>query len=159
MTTTRGLALGIRTADCLPIIALDPAVPVLATVHAGWRGTAGGVLAATLEKMVSGYGALAERIRVVVGPGARACCYEVGPDVTKSFDPAALVEQETGSVHLDLVAANRQQATDAGVDTEHFEAVATCSICSPGNCHSYRRDGESAGRMWLIAALKPEPGD
>ena len=162
VTLAPGVVLGIGTADCLPIVACDPAAQVLGVAHAGWRGTVSGVLEKTLASM-SAHGARMERTRIAIGPSARVCCYEVGSEVIDAFfrlRPAvapAVLKKEAGRTRLDLVGANRLQAMAAGVRSEAIEAIDVCSICRADLCHSYRREGPGAGRMWLLAALTPLP--
>jgi len=161
VTSLARVALGIATADCLPLVAVDPAVGVLGVVHAGWRGTVAGVLRRALEAMCEQLGARPERILVGAGPGAGVCCYRVGSDVVAQYlrafpDRASELfrRDDAGDPYLDLVAANRIQALNAGVPARQFEALGLCTICHPRLCHSYRRDGPAAGRMWLLAALR-----
>ena len=159
VTRRRDLVLGIATADCLPIVAVDPAQGVLAVVHAGWRGTVAGVLERALQVMAGPMGARLSTTRVAIGPSARSCCYRVGSEVIDAFTrkrpeaAAAVFKKDAEGVRLDLVEANRLQALQAGVPPEGIEAIDVCSICRADLCHSYRRDGERAGRMWLLAAL------
>lgn len=159
VTTRRDVVLGICTADCMPIIAVDAEVGVLGVVHAGWRGTLSGVLTRTLSCMITRCRARADRIIVVVGPGARRCCYSVGDEVTEQFgrslpsDLGEITRSSGGRTFLDLVEANRLLALHAGVVAGHFETIDICSICQSDRCHSYRREGSAAGRMWLLAAL------
>ncbi len=160
ITRERGLALGIAAADCVALVALDPQAGVLGVVHAGWRGTLAGVLEKALERMQKGLGARPERILVCAGPAAGACCYQVGPEVAEAFGrkrpihtARALIERRPKEFFLDLIEANRLQAEEAGVDGGRFEALGVCTVCRPDLCHSYRRDGASAGRMWLLATL------
>lgn len=162
VTAERGLTLGVATADCLPLVAVDSRAGALAVVHAGWRGTLAGVLEATLGIMVRDLGARAARIRIAAGPAAGRCCYRVGQEVADAFRErrpadasAALVAASGGGWILDLLAANRAQARQRGVSEERFEPVGVCTICSPADCHSYRREGTAAGRMWLLARLAP----
>ena len=157
--TSRGRALGIATADCLPIVACDPDAGVLAAVHAGWRGTVAGVLEAALDAMAA-RGARAARIRIGVGPGVGRCCYAVGAEVKEAFGRAAPARVEAifwrkggGPLHLDLLEANRLAALERGIVPEHFAALGICTVCRHDVCHSYRVDGTAAGRMWLLAAL------
>ncbi|HET6372207.1 MAG TPA: peptidoglycan editing factor PgeF [Candidatus Polarisedimenticolia bacterium] len=158
ITTHRRLALGIATADCLPIIAADPEAGVLAAIHAGWRGTAARILAEALRRMVETFGARPSRIRVGVGPAVAVCCYEVGPEVADVFADVRggaplVVKKPGGSTHLDLLEANRRQAIENGVPASQFSSVGICTVCRPDVCHSYRREKEAAGRMWALAAL------
>lgn len=160
LTTDRGISLGVATADCLPLAAVDPEAGVLALVHAGWRGTLAGVLGKTLRRMIDRLGADPGRIRIGTGAAVGVCCYEVGPEVLDAFragnpDHASRCFRrlESGAVHLDLIEANRIQALEAGIRKEHFAALGVCTLCRPDACHSYRRDGKDAGRMWLLASL------
>ena len=159
-TAGAGLALGVATADCVPLIAVDPAARSLAVVHAGWRGTLSGVLASALRCMIDEMGARPERIVVAAGPAAGACCYQVGDDVTAAFRrerpghaDRVIILKRPGVAHVDLIEANRLQAADAGVDPARFDSLGVCTICSPNTTHSYRRDGAAAGRMWALAML------
>ena len=159
LTRDAGIALGVATADCLALAAVDPEAGVLAVVHAGWRGTLAGILGEAIHRMVEQLGAAPGRIRVGTGAAAGACCYEVGLEVTEAFrrrNPAHAsrsLRSTDGGTHLDLAEANRLQALDAGVREEHFAALGVCTICRTDACHSYRRDGTGAGRMWMLAAM------
>jgi YfiH family protein len=84
VTRARGIALGILTADCAPVLFADPAVPVIAAAHAGWRGAVGGVLEATIAAMER-EGAVRARIRAGVGPCIGGASYEVGPEFPAPF--------------------------------------------------------------------------
>lgn len=157
ITSERGVALGIATADCLPIVVVDPEAPALGAVHAGWRGSLAGVLKETLEAMGSGLGAAPSRMTVAIGPAIGVCCYRVGEDVAARFAAAfgpSVVRTDSGAApRLDLTEVNRRQAMAAGVPEANIEALGVCSRCEADSCHSYRRDGDRAGRMWLLAAL------
>lgn len=160
LTDRTGIALGIATADCLPLVAVDPDAGALAAIHAGWRGTLSGILGKALHLMVDRLGAAPRRIRIGAGAAAGACCYEVGPEVAEAFTarapdcaPRILRRKESGRLHLDLLEANFLQALEVGVRSDHLDALGICTVCRPDVCHSYRRDGAAAGRMWLMAAL------
>lgn len=79
VTATPGLAVGVLTADCTPVLFADPEAKVVAAAHAGWRGAVGGVLEAAVAEMVA-QGAQRARIRAAIGPTINQCCYEVGPE-------------------------------------------------------------------------------
>ena len=162
VTGDKGLALGVATADCLPLLAVDPKAGVLAVVHAGWRGTLAGVLESTLAIMRGSFGADPARIVIGAGPTAGACCYEVGAEVREAFAqarpsncPGIFATTTDGRARLDLFEANRLQAIAHGVPAGQFVSAGICTICRPELTHSFRRDGASAGRMWLLAALIP----
>jgi YfiH family protein len=159
-TSAGGIALGVATADCLPLILVDPVSRALGVVHAGWRGTVAGVLTASLDLMREKLDARPERIVIGAGPAVGACCYRVGAEVVEAFERAypahinmIVGRPAPGVTHLDLLGANRLQAQDAGVDLGRFESLDLCTVCRPEQTHSYRRQGSSAGRMWALAML------
>ena len=85
VTGTAGLALAVKTADCPPILLLDPVAPAVGIVHAGWRGTARRITEKTVGTMRAYYGAVPSRMRAVIGPGIHVCCYQVGEEVLEEF--------------------------------------------------------------------------
>jgi YfiH family protein len=147
-----GLLIGIRTADCVPILLADARRRAVASVHAGWRGTAGEIARHALEALRRTYGTEAADVHVAIGPAIGPCCYEVGPEVARRF--AAWFEELRGinrPVKIDLPAANRLQLIDAGVPPEQIYSGAPCTFCAADQFYSYRREGSRAGRM--IAAI------
>jgi hypothetical protein len=131
----------VLTADCLPVaLAGDAAV---ATVHAGWRGLAAGVLEQGVRALQELGGGATDAIVAVVGPGAGACCYEVGPEVHAAFGATV-----AGAQNIDLQAIARMRLLDAGVG-EVLDAHA-CTICDE-RFFSHRREGARAGRQAAVA--------
>jgi hypothetical protein len=146
VTAIGGVGLVALTADCLPIVvAGEGAVAVL---HAGWRGLAGGVIAHGVRALEA-LGA-SKPVAAAIGPGAGACCYEVGTEVHDAF--AALPDAAHHGAKLDLKAIARHQLQAAGVATVHD--ISLCTICSDRALFfSHRRDrgvtGRQAGVAWL----------
>jgi polyphenol oxidase len=141
-----GLLLGIETADCLPVLLVDPRRRAVAAAHAGWRGTAAGVTRAAVEALVRGGSAPADLV-AALGPGIGPCCYEVGEELKASFAPEFFRPGPAGKPHLDVRAANRRQLEEAGLRPGHIHSVDHCTYCRADLYHSYRREGKSAGRM------------
>ena len=144
-----GWLLGIRTADCLPVLLVDVDRRLVAAAHAGWRGTAAGIAARAVDALVA-HGARPEQILAALGPGIGPCCYEVGEEVREAFGPdgsAAFRSGPSGRPHLDLRAANVRQLVAAGLRAEAIHHVADCTRCRADLYHSFRRDGPAAGRM------------
>ncbi len=147
-----GLALGVVTADCVPVLLAGEGW--IAAAHAGWRGIEQGILASAL---VSSPGPAA--LRAWIGPAIGACCYEVGADVaervTKVSSPAAAFPGPGGKPHLDLQLAVREQLEQAGLRSTSIRAIERCTRCHSEELYSYRRDGKMAGRnvalIWLDA--------
>ncbi len=156
-TALPGVALGVRTADCVPVLIADRAGTVVAAAHAGWRGTAAGVVRRTVDRMASEWGVAAADLAAAVGPHIGVCCMEVGEDVVDRFDqPEVFVRRsEWPRPHLDLAAANRAQLVAAGVPADRVEVSTLCTRCRPDLFHSYRRDGKGAGRMLSLIGRAP----
>lgn len=133
-----GLAPLVFVADCLPVALYGP--DGLAMVHAGWRGLAGGILAAGAEAVGA--------TRAAIGPGIGRCCYEVGEEVLSAF--ADLGDISAGRM-LDLPEVARQLLAQAGV--EEVESAGLCASCEAGLFFSHRRDdgrtGRQAGIAWI----------
>jgi hypothetical protein len=139
-TALGGLAPMVLAADCLPVaLAASGAV---AMVHAGWRGLAAGVLEQGVQRIIELADATA--IEAVIGPGAGACCYEVGPEVRE-----ALGQEGSGST-VDLAAVARERLRAAGV--KEVQVLDVCTICDE-RFFSHRREGERAGRQAGVAWL------
>jgi hypothetical protein len=138
VTDQPGLALSIRTADCYPILLASP--KAVAAIHAGWRGTDARIVERTITRLHTEYSVEPREIFAAIGPGIGACCYQVGVEVARRFglDRAG---------KLDLAAENLGQLLGAGVPRPQIEVSGQCTFCDPARFHSYRRDGEAAGRM------------
>lgn len=144
-----GWLLGIQTADCLPVLLVDSARRLVAAAHAGWRGTANGVVARAVAALVA-RGSRPEDLVAALGPGIGACCYEVGEGVRGAFPPSGAAffrPGPKGRPHLDLRAANARQLVAAGLRPEALHHVADCTRCRADLYPSYRRDGRGAGRV------------
>ncbi len=136
------VVLCIRTADCVPVLLWADDAPVIAAVHAGWRGLAGGILPRAVRLMgESGAG----QIHVSMGPSIGPCCYAVGPEVLHALrtEPD---RRDAGRSFVDLHRIARDQALAAGIAGERIHQVQSCTCCNQGSFFSYRRDGESTGR-------------
>jgi YfiH family protein len=144
-----GLLLGIQTADCLPVLLVDPVRRHVAAAHAGWRGTALGVAREALLALVA-RGSRPEHVVAALGPGVGPCCYEVGDELREAFGPEGAAFFHTGprgKPRLDVRAANVRQLEAAGVRAEAIHHVAECTFCRADRYYSYRRDGKGSGRM------------
>jgi YfiH family protein len=155
ITGVAGLMLGVRTADCVPILLADERRRVVAAVHAGWRGTLSRIAARAIEAMTREYGSQPAHLIAAIGPCIGRCCYEVGPDVARAFGtlfPELPAPRE--HAHLDLEEANRRILAAAGVPALRIHAAGLCTRCRAGDFHSYRRDGLRAGRLLAAIGLK-----
>lgn len=158
VTRIPGTAVAIKAADCVPVLLADPVSGAVAGAHAGWRGTLVRVVEAAARALAAEAGAPPSRLRAVIGPAIRACCFEVGPEVVSAFresghdvDRFALRSRAGGRPHLDLVLANRLQLLAAGLPEDAIEDTGICTRRQPA-FHSYRREGPGVGRNWSVVA-------
>lgn len=143
VTTTRGLGLMIRVADCVPVLLADPDEGVIGAVHAGRAGVALDISTRAVERMRAA-GAL--HITGWIGPHVCGGCYEVPEEMRAEVAasvPATYARTTWGTPALDLAAGVRAQLEVAGVEVVVVDA---CTRETPG-LHSYRRDGSAAGRF------------
>lgn len=139
VTARAAVLLTVTVADCVPVFIVDPGRKLLGLAHAGWRGTAAGVVASTLAAMRR-LGAEAGSLSVHLGPAICGSCYEVGPEVTAALGGS----DETR--HVDLRAHIARQLVAAGVKGERVTASAACTRCDSGSFFSYR-GGDRGRRM------------
>jgi YfiH family protein len=159
-TTARGRPLAVFTADCVPLVIVDPVRPALGLAHAGWRGTVQGIAGRLISTLVDRAGARPERLRAAIGPSIGPCCYEVDEPVTGPLR-AAFPEVWTrwvrpgrpGKWWLDLWAANAWQLEAAGVPPDGVWSLRLCTSCRADLFYSYRREG-LAGRLATLAVLR-----
>jgi hypothetical protein len=159
ITAAAGLAVGVVTADCVPILLCAPAVGACAAVHAGWRGTVARSVRAAVVALRDRCGARPADLVAAIGPAICASCYDIGDEVATAvavIDPLAVSRKADGCFHADLRRANRTLLTRAGLDPAAIHDVAGCTRCDArGRFHSYRRDRDLRGE--LLAFLgRPE---
>lgn len=152
VTATRNLPLVITVADCLPVVLFDPEAAVLGHVHAGWRGSARGIVSEAVALMKNKFGASPDSMVAYLGPSAGVCCYEVGQDVAEAFLPDQL-EIRKERMYLNLKKVNKDQLLESGLGEENIEISSSCTICTPELFHSYRRDRNKSGRMMAVVSI------
>lgn len=153
LTRLTGVALVVRTADCLPLFFADPARGVIGIAHAGWRGLAASLPARVVSAFRHAYHTSADELRVAIGPAIRACCYEVGPEFAERFGP--FVRTAQGRRTCDLIGVARSQLERCGVRPERVVDSARCTACERRHWFSLRREGPSTGRMASLIMMRP----
>jgi YfiH family protein len=142
-----GNLIGIRTADCVPILIADPENRAVAAIHAGWRGAAAGIAAGAVELLAQEFASKPGELRIAIGPAIGPCCFEVGPEVADLFQNDALAVRN-GKHTVNLPDAIFRQLVGAGVVPARIDVMRLCTVCTgPGRFHSFRRDKEDSGRM------------
>jgi polyphenol oxidase len=140
----------VGTADCVPILLVDPRGRRVAAVHSGWRGTDGEISARAVEALAA-RGSRPEDLLAAVGPCIQACCYEVSGELGERFRSRfgpEVVRGPTGSdkPHLDLPRAVRASLVKAGLKPDHVDVLQDCTACDPRRFFSHRRDAGRTGR-------------
>jgi polyphenol oxidase len=153
-----GLTVAIRTADCLPIVIVDPRTRAVAALHAGWRGVVAEIAPKAVEAMQAEFGSRPEDLEIAIGPGIGPCCFEVGPEVAAQFRAFHPERSDLhGRAKLDLTETVIRQLRRNGVPVSQISTLGLCSCCDPGLFESYRRDGEKAGRMVAAVGVVEDP--
>ncbi len=145
-TGRAGGAVGVKTADCLPILLCDPAGRRVAAVHAGWRGTISRIVEKAVEALAQA-GTRPEDLRAAVGPAIQGCCYEVAPELAERFERefGAGVVVPAERPKLKLSEAVRRSLLKAGLAEARVEVRAECTSCDR-RFYSHRRDRGVTGR-------------
>lgn len=151
LTRQPGMLLTIQTADCAGVILYDPAAPVLALLHTGWRGLVDGIIEKGIKLMSERFASKPEQLMVAVSPAIHACCYEIRSDVARHFGDN--VECHNRAKFLDLPGAIERRLLQQGVNPHHIDICQLCTACQPELFFSHRRDGSQTGRMMTGAML------
>lgn len=159
VTDVLGIAIGARTADCIPVLLHDPVHKAIAAVHSGWRGTVGRISALAVERMSEEYGTSPSELKAIIGPGISADSFQVGPEVVEAFRAAGFEmdsiwssrgPKEPGSMkggdHIDLWEAVRQTLLDSGVHASNIQ-LAGIDTYTDERFYSARREGIACGRI------------
>jgi len=158
MTRKPGVLLGIQTADCIPVLVVDPVLRAVAGFHAGWRGTVERIVESGVRRMREEFGSEPGMLLAAIGPGIGPCCYAVGAEVVERFEErfayaADLFTKDGNAIQLDLIEANRRQLLDAGLGAESISIVGGCTSCHPELYFSHRASGGHAGRMMAVVGI------
>lgn len=151
-TNKKNVFLTVSVADCLPVFLFDPLNEVIASIHAGWRGTAAKIVLKTLNKIKTEFGTDPENVIVFIGPGISQKNFEVGEEVGDMFSDDVKIRIGE-KYHIDLKKDNFQQLINAGVKEENIEISHLCTYEESLMLHSYRRDRERSGRMFGVIGL------
>jgi hypothetical protein len=160
VTNSPGIAIGVFTADCLPVLLFEPERRAAAVIHAGWRGTARGVSRKAVERMVEVFACAEEKIQAALGPCIGPCCYEVDGPVEARFRDAGLPWEAfasprgPGKWSLDLQEANTHLLIGSGVKRENIRRLAYCTSCRADLFFSYRREKGTRGRHLNFISIR-----
>lgn len=148
-----GDAVGVKTADCVPLLLVDPRAKRVAAIHAGWRGTLAEIARVAVAQWVAA-GSRPTDLHAAIGPSIRSCCYQVGEELSAQFRARfgpAVSSQRDGRPMLDLQAAVVASLTGAGIPREQIDDLGLCTACD-SRFFSHRRDHGITGRHFSFVA-------
>jgi YfiH family protein len=158
ITNQPGILLGIQTADCVPVLVADRNRRVVAAIHAGWRGTAQGIVENAIARILQKFGSDPRDLVAAIGPAIGPCCYTVGEEVLAEFQSrfayaGDLFQQAGPTPRLDLFEANRRQLLSARLDPGSISLAGGCTACQPRLFFSHRASQGRAGRMLSVIGI------
>ena len=150
ITDNPEIILTLKVADCVPVYLSS--FHIIGLIHSGWRGTAGGIVPNAVRKMLE-MGADPKEFSVFLGPAIGFCCYEVEEEVADNFNKNTKRKMENGKWKVGLHEYIYLQLIEMGIPSTYIKKSDICTFESQ-DCHSYRRDGDKAGRMFAFMRLK-----
>ena len=160
ITAIPGVILTVYTADCIPVLLYDPKRRVIAALHAGWRGTAAGIVTVAVGQMASVYGTDPADILAAVGPGIGPDCFETHEDVPNAMTAAMaggvlpfIQLKDNGKFAVDLKGINAKRLELAGVLRSRIAVCGECTSCLEDKYWSHRRQGTQRGSMASMIEL------
>ncbi len=167
ITQVRGRWIGVRTADCVPVLLYDPEKKVVAAVHAGWRGTVRHIVRLTVERMQQQFGVQPASLLAMIGPSIGPDAFEVGEEVARAFAESERSESVVRShfvsgagwipylkPHVDLWQSNAMDLLEAGLDLENIDCTPWCTVQNQDTLFSARSQGVETGRIVSVIMLK-----
>lgn len=149
-TDKKDVLLTVRTADCNGIVLWDNENRFIMALHAGWKGTAQGILRKGIE-IFTQQGVVPEKINIYFGPSARKCCYQIGEDIVGEFSPEQqdFITREKEFLFCDLLGMNCKDARSAGVLSDNIIVEKKCTICTT-ELFSFRRNKTSQRHLIFV---------
>lgn len=157
ITDKPNIAIGVFTADCVPVLIYSKTKAIIAAVHSGWKGTFSQIVYKTIKKIISLYSVDVKDIKVYIGPHNKKCCYEFGKDVADEFYNKDMYKNikfyENGK--LNLKACIIKQITETGVPVKNIRSLDICTFCNKEyELFSYRKQKINYGRMYSFIYIK-----
>lgn len=155
VTSEDYVVIGVRTADCVPILLYDPNEMVVSAVHAGWRGIVRGVIEETLREMVRGYGVRPLTVLAAIGPSLCRKCFEVGPEVVSLFlekmgEDLDVADGKGDRSTLDLKEVSRMILLKGGLTEKNINVLPFCTICDNRLFYSHRKGDQEARSIAFV---------
>lgn len=149
ITKDKNIPIGVFTADCVSCLVYEGKNNIVASVHAGWKGTYNKILYKTINKMINELNADKDNIYIALGPAIANCCFEVSKDVADKFTFVNRIDEK---YFVDLFLENKKQAMDLGVNENNIFISNICTKCNNDLFYSYRVQN-TTGRMGIFISL------
>lgn len=153
ITNVPNILIGTLSADCVPILLIDPVNNVIACIHAGWRGTVAEIVKHTISKMGEAFDCQPSNMYAGIGPSICAANYEVGDDVAMYFRNTSKQKKPNGKSCIDLWIENKTQLIEIGLLEKNISISKQCTYANSNKFYSARRDGITTGRIASVIAL------
>ncbi|MCX7884104.1 MAG: peptidoglycan editing factor PgeF [Caloramator sp.] len=150
ITSSKNIAVGVLTADCVPVLLCDYENNVIAAVHAGWRGTYQNITSIVIDYMIKEMGCCEKTIIAAIGPSIGPCCFEVSFDTAQKF---TFVHEKNKKYYVDLWQENINQILKYGIPKSNIDMFKLCTYCNRDMFFSYRRDNGTNGRIGAFIQL------
>lgn len=155
VTDMSDIIIGVNTADCVPVVLIDPTAGISGVAHAGWRGAVGGVVEATVRAMMR-LGAHPYDIKAAMGPSICCDCFEVGPEVAERFDSDCVTIRPGEKPHVSLHKYIDKTLISCGLQSGNIKSFdnSMCTRCNPDTFWSARKSGVNSGRIYTFIVTK-----
>lgn len=157
ITNEENIAIGVFTADCVPIIIADVKNNVIASIHSGWRGTFNSIVLRTLEKMVKEFNIDINETKIFIGPHIRQCCYEVSDELKESFIEKTKIDRDIlfKGRNLSMEECILKDVRSFGINENNIYSLKLCTHCEENiKLYSYRKSVGTYGRLFSFAFIK-----
>lgn len=157
ITNKKEVAVGVFTADCVPIIIVNEENGVVAAIHSGWKGTFNSITYKTLQLMKEKYNIDILKTKVFIGPHIRQCCYEVSEDLKEKFLEQTKIDEKFlfNGRNLSMEECILKDLRNIGVKEENIFSLDICTHCEKDlKMHSYRSSVGTYGRLFSFAYIK-----
>jgi len=154
-----GILVGVKTADCVPVLLADPKTGAFAAVHAGWRGTVQSIVAEAVARMNKVFGTTPSELVAAIGPAASGRCYEIGQDVIDEFklnfksSEKYFSPTREGHALVDLHSANKDQLLESGVTESSIFTAPFCTMERTDLFFSYRVEKKKYGKTGRLLSV------
>ena len=157
VTNRKGIMVGVQVADCVPLLLYDRRLHIVGAVHAGWRGTAAGILKNTIKTVMDRFYSSPSDIVIAIGPSIKQCSYAVDHEVVRAVQnatgPGDYFIDSADKYYLDLPEANKYQALSIGIPEKNIWLSEDCTFCNPDIYYSYRFAHGTTGRQGAFIGL------